>query len=323
MALGCSKSIDKSSTNRENEIVSTAYSIRAVAQKTGLTAHTIRAWERRYGVLEPGRTPTNRRIYDERDVARLSLLLRAVEAGHSIGLVAGLSNDELAQLGRGPAGPVRDNREGGDLGDALENCRRAIRLLDGISLESRLRREIAARGVPTTLRELVVPLLTEVGQGWQQGNGQIAHEHLASAVIRSQLERVRTDIRPSSAAPRLVVTTPAGQVHELGAQLVATMAAGLGWNVTYLGPNLPALEIAVAVRQIQPLAVALSLVFPHEDPRVAEELRKLRSELGQEIGLIVGGAAASGYEPVLREIGARVLSGLDDLPEALSAWAPV
>lgn len=291
----------------------TAYSIRAVANKTGLSAHTIRAWEKRYKVLDPERTSTNRRVYGDADVARLQLLRRAVAAGHSIGLIARLDDGELEGL----ASTSTRAPEGKSDKSALDFCRQAIRDLDGSALENRLRREIAGRGVAAALRDVVVPLLSEVGSNWQTGRGQIAHEHLASAVIRAELERVRADFRPSPNAPRLLVTTPSGQVHEMGALLVSVLAAGLGWQVAYLGPNLPAEEIGAASRQLRPRAVALSMVYPLSDPQVADELRLIRREIGAGVGLIAGGGGAASYAEVLKEVGAETLDDLDSLSEAL------
>jgi methanogenic corrinoid protein MtbC1 len=131
------------------------------------------------------------------------------------------------------------------------------------------------------------------------------HEHLASAVVRTilggLLESV-TNVPPS--APTIVVTTPVGQLHEIGAMVVAAMAAAEGWHVTYLGVNLPAEDIAAAVQQQHAKAVALSVAHPADDPHLEHELTLLRRYLTQDVGLIVGGRAAEGYHKVLEAIGA-------------------
>jgi methanogenic corrinoid protein MtbC1 len=114
-------------------------------------------------------------------------------------------------------------------------------------------------------------------------------------------------------APRVVVATPSGQIHELGALLGAASAATEGWPVTYLGPDLPAEDIAECAARTRARAVALSVVYPTGDPAVGDELRRVRSALPKRTALLVGGAAAPAYSAVLTAIGAAPLDGLADL----------
>jgi methanogenic corrinoid protein MtbC1 len=101
----------------------------------------------------------------------------------------------------------------------------------------------------------------------------------------------------------MVVSTPLGQHHELGALLAAILAELKDWQVTYLGPNLPAEEIAAAVKFTKARAVTLSISFSTDEPVVQKELRRLRKLIGNEVALIIGGRAAGYYEAVLDEIG--------------------
>ena len=113
------------------------------------------------------------------------------------------------------------------------------------------------------------------------------------------------------ATANLVVATPAGQVHEFGALIVAATAAAEGWRVTYLGTDLPAEDIAEAAARTRARAAALSVVFPAGDAALGDELRRLRAVLPKDVALVVGGAAASAYSEVLDEIGAARLTDLD------------
>ena len=113
------------------------------------------------------------------------------------------------------------------------------------------------------------------------------------------------------------MTTPAGQLHELGAILAAATATIHGWKVTYLGPSLPAEEIAGAALQNKARAVALSLVYPEDDPNLSAELRRLRRLLPAEVALLVGGRAAHSFAPVIEELGATLLVDLPGLGAAL------
>ena len=296
-----------------------SYSIRAVAEETGLSAHTIRAWERRYGVPSPMRTGTNRRVYGAEDVKRLKLLGHAVAAGHSIGLIAGLSPEELQELGG-----RRDTAPSASSGttDYAEECFAAMFELDALRFESALVRATAVLGVEEMLSSVVVPVLERIDRGWTDGSLRIAHEHMASAVLKVYLESVRFSLPCPPAAPRLVVTTPCGQLHEIGALMAAITATIHGWSATYLGPNLPAQEIALAVERLGALAVALSIVHPSGDPGVVQELRVLRRELGPDIQIMVGGRAAPSYADALQEIGAHQGDGLSALRSSRSVgWS--
>ena len=117
--------------------------------------------------------------------------------------------------------------------------------------------------------------------------------------------------------PLLIATTPAGQIHELGATIAASAAADAGWQVEYLGASLPAAEIAGAAIQLNANAVALSIVYPADDPNLSNELRYLRKLLPPQIGIIAGGRVASSYASSLQEIGAIICSDLDGLYRAL------
>ena len=124
-------------------------------------------------------------------------------------------------------------------------------------------------------------------------------------------------------APVLIVTTPVGHRHEFGALIVTIRAAAAGWRAVYLGPNLPADEIAASALDRSARAVALSLVYPGDEPRVALELKRLRKLLGPDVALLAGGRAANDYKAVLNEIGARVPKNMLSLARELEALSSV
>jgi methanogenic corrinoid protein MtbC1 len=180
-------------------------------------------------------------------------------------------------------------------------------------------------GILGLLGGVVIPLLNEIETGWTDGSIRISHEHLASAVLRTYLDRIRASMPGTPSSPRLIVTTPRNQHHEIGALMVAILAATQSWNVTYLGPNLPADEIVHVAKQLSANAIGLSLVFPVDDATLAEELMHLRAKLGGAIPIIVGGRATQNYAQPLLEIGAKVSQDLwslrDILHEAASSRA--
>ncbi len=295
--------------------------ILAVVRRTGLTAHVIRIWEKRYGAVEPERTSTNRRLYSDEQIERLILLRELTQMGQSIGYVAKLPTEKLKQLavaspatadGTAPALTPADQ-----VSSFLDDSLTAVRALDARALELALSRSETALGAVGMLRRVAAPLAKTIGDSWREGSITAAHEHFASAVLRTYLSQAAKQYAAGVSEPVLVVTTPAGQLHELGALLAAAMAANLGWHVTYLGASLPAPEIAGAARQNRAKAVALSLVYPTDDPRMDGELTRLRDLLPPEVKLIVGGQAMSAYRNVLDRIGALQIGDLEQLSAAL------
>jgi len=192
-----------------------------------------------------------------------------------------------------------------------------VRQLDGRALEAVLEQASLALGTQGLLRKLVVPLAQELGLLWQQGEITAAHEHLASAVIRTCLGNLARPYAGSELAPHLVVATPTGQLHELGAVIAAAAATSHGWRATYLGVGLPAIEIAGVAIKSQARAVALSLVYPADDAGLPAELDRLRRHLPAEVAILAGGRAAPAYREVLDRIGAHCAAGLNELYELL------
>ncbi len=288
-----------------------------VARRTGLSAHVIRIWERRYGAVEPTRTDTNRRLYSEEQIERLSLLREITGAGHHIGPVAKLPTEKLRRMSKGtdlPAsGVVRAAPAAVGKTPLLEEGMAAVRALDSRALEETLRRGATELGLQGLLQRLIAPLAQGIGDSWREGVITAAHEHFASAVIRVFLGHASQPFTGVETAPVIVVATPSGQLHELGALLVGAAAANLGWHVTYLGASLPAAEIAGAARQNRARAVALSLVYPEDDPRMEAELVRLRELLPAETALLAGGRAMPAYREALEKTGASQVKDLTHL----------
>ena len=304
--------------------------MRVVTRRTGLPAELLRVWERRYKVVVPARTGTGRRLYSDADIARLHLLYRATLGGRSIGLVAPLPNSALEELLRQDAEAEsaraartrasRDdddssNREAAFVGEAL----RAVERFDPPALSAVLRRASIALSATTFLEKVVASVLEQVGTRWRDGSLRPVHGHLTATVVRRVLERTTVSAPPP--APRILLATVTGQAHELGALIAAAAAASEGWSVIWLGANLPAEDIAEAAATLNVDAVGLSLIHPAGDVAVSQELRRLRATLPRSVKLIAGGAAASGYDEVLEEIGATYTPGLDDFVTLLRSIA--
>ena len=284
--------------------------MRVVVLRTGLTPDLLRVWEKRYSVVTPTRSAGGQRLYSDADVERLALLTRAASGGRTISQVAKLSVAELQALVLADAGalPVAPAQAAASSAESPDSVRaaalRAVERFDAIELESTLRGAVLRLGVDQLLDEVIAPLLFTIGSKWQEGHMRPAHEHLASAVIRRTLSWLIAYATPPALAPTVVVATLAGQTHEFGALLAAATAVSQGWRVVYLGTSLPAGEIAAAAIETRATAVALSLVYPADDPAIPHELRDLRAALPPGTAIVTGGGATPDYMAALATVGA-------------------
>lgn len=286
--------------------------IKVVALRTGLSADVIRVWERRYHAVLPARAGGRRRLYSDADIERLSLLRRGTLSGRRISDLAPLTDEDLLALvddddrsrGRradpGSSAPLTE-----DSPSALAAAKQAVRDLDPHVLSMKIARAGVDFSPPHLLSELIVPLIDWIGEAWRSGEIRIVHEHAATSVIAASLQGMLGERRASLGAPELVAGTPRGHRHELGALLAALTAASEGWRVCYLGTDLPIDEIAAAVVQRDARAVALSLVYPADDPELAQELKRLREAIGDKVQLFAGGRAFPAYASALEAVRGR------------------
>jgi DNA-binding transcriptional MerR regulator/methylmalonyl-CoA mutase cobalamin-binding subunit len=311
------------------------HTMNVVTRRTGLSPHVVRVWERRYGAVSPDRTDTNRRLYSDADVDRLRLLYAATKAGHSIGQIAQLELDDLQELLQDAQElqPIPSLKRDEDAADQtpdippftidaeatqlLDRCKRAAKHMDSQALERTLQEAKLALTQPMLLDNIIVPLMEWVGIGWREGELRVVNEHLVSAVVRHFLTELRSSYGPHEAAPVILLSTPAGQNHELGALVAAAVAAAEGWHEVYLGPNLPAEEIARGAQETGARAVGISIVYPLDDPNVIRELRQLREYLPPQIAILAGGRGSNAYLEVLKEIGALLARDSREMRSAL------
>jgi DNA-binding transcriptional MerR regulator/methylmalonyl-CoA mutase cobalamin-binding subunit len=264
------------------------YSIKAVSQATGLTVETLRAWERRYGIVVPARDDGGRRLYRAEDVLRLRRLREATERGHAISRLAHLSEEGLASL-------LDDPQEGLDrtAGNALvERILDAARRFRSAECEQVLTLAIAMLPPQRLVRDVLQPLLREVGDRWHRGEFAISQERLVSTVVRRHVALMLDAYDRTARRGPVVFATLPGERHELGLLTSAMVCASHGFKVHYLGPDLPPAEIARYARETGSAAVGLSLVLCEHLQSVPHQLTELVDGLPAETVVWLGGAAA-------------------------------
>jgi DNA-binding transcriptional MerR regulator/methylmalonyl-CoA mutase cobalamin-binding subunit len=300
----------------------TLYPIRAVAKLTGIPVDTLRAWERRYRAVTPDRAGRGR-LYSDAEIRRLLLLRTAVDGGHAIGQVAGLSDAELQVLARAPLAFGNSSRpEPGPapMDPNLQPLLDAIAAFDYAATNEELSRLALLLSPAGMVYQVVLPLMRLTGEDWENGTIQIAQEHMFSACLRSLLGGLVRPHRPGNADARMLLTTPSNELHEFGILAAAMLAVAQDFQITYLGPNLPPGEIASAAQKCAANIVVLGVMKINATPSVKREMAWLMSELPASTELWAGGTgAADVFEGMARD-GAYILEDLADFERHLSRW---
>jgi methanogenic corrinoid protein MtbC1 len=231
--------------------------------------------------------------------------------------VAPLKTADLAGLvNRNQSSHVSDENQVDQLTREVEEATvtdalRHVRQLDPLGLEKTLENAAVSLTRQKLLHSVVQPMFERIGELWAAGKLKIIHEHMATVVTRSiLLDLLKTEVL-TDGAPKLVVATPVGQWHEAGALVAALTAAEAGWRPLYFGPNLPAEEIAAAVKQTRSKAVALSICHRIERALLQRELRKLRRFTENGIPVLVGGYVVGDIAEVISGARAKCISSVD------------
>jgi DNA-binding transcriptional MerR regulator len=270
---------------------------------TGIGIDTLRAWERRHGAVTPSRDDRGR-MYTDADIARLRLLRGAVEHGHTIGRLARLTDAELRHLavtaGASAVSEVAPTRRAPIDTTALTA---ALRKYDATAIDQQISRLASVLPPLELLRDVLMPVLAQVGDDWHRGPARIAHEHLMSSTIRNILGSfIRLYARPE-VSPRLLFATPAGERHEIGTLGAAMLAASSGLGVAYLGPDLPARELVESVGPAGAQVLVLGLTATAGGKAKERELRTIVRDLPKEVELWAGGRGAARHASIITSRG--------------------
>lgn len=254
------------------------YRIGELARRTGVTPDLLRAWERRYGLIEPQRTSGGFRVYSEADERRV----RAMRTH----LARGVAAAEAARLARSDeAAPAED-----DLLDALL-------AFDEPAAQRILDRQLAAFTVEAVLRDTILPLLHELGERWESGAVSVAQEHFATGILRARMLGLARGWGGGT-GPLALLACPPGEQHDAGLLAFGLALRGQGWRIVYLGPETPFDTLAAEAERLRPALVVLALVLA--DGREAE-----LKALARRVRLALGGAAADAA--LARAVGAELL----------------
>jgi DNA-binding transcriptional MerR regulator len=257
---------------------------------TGLSLDTLRAWEKRYRVVQPDRS-SGSRLYADSDVHRLIRLRSLVAKGYSIGQVAASSDAELDNLERAHR-PASSRNKAPQLDSRVAAAVEAVREFDNAWLAEELGRQAALLNPSDFVHQIALPLMRKVGECWHEGTMRASHEHLVTTNIRSILGAMARLNRPRGNFSGILLTTPTEEPHEVGVLAAAMLAAARGFHVTCLGPNLPADEILFVANRIEPQIIVLGMTSPEQSPAAIETVREIARALPPVTELWLGGAGA-------------------------------
>ena len=264
-----------------------------VSRRTGVSRELLRAWEERYGLLQPTRSAGGFRLYGDDDLTRVAAMQRH--------LADGLSAAEAARVVQMPASP-RSDLGAATPSEAIERLSAALAAFDADAAHAVIDSSLAAYSVSAVLRDLVLPYLHELGERWEDGRATIAQEHFASSLLHGRLLGLTRSWDAGQGSRALLACAPTEQ-HDLPLLVFGIALRELGWRVTYLGQDTPVLTLAEAARDLEPHVVVVSA---HSGPLFDASREQLRS-LAARHRLAIGGAGST--PKLARAIGAELLVG--------------
>ena len=288
---------------RDNE----SFPIRTVSEMTGVNSVTLRAWERRYGLIKPKRTPKGHRVYTYDHIRLIQEILDRMASGASIGQIA-------RDISNGAAIEAIDS-------DVWTQYRKrmveAIVRFDDRQLDSVYNDAMSLYPVDVVTARLIMPLLEELGSRWEMKSGSIAEEHFFSVYLRNKLGARFHHQNLKNTGPRLIAACLPGEHHEFGILLFALMAHSKGYQVILLGADLPVTELTHVVERTDSQAVVLAGSSSLQCEQLYDDLGLLTDALS--IPVFVGGDVSATCPGHITRAGAYLLG--QDLSASLHTVA--
>jgi DNA-binding transcriptional MerR regulator len=271
------------------------YPIRAVSELTGVNAVTLRAWERRYGLIRPERTPKGHRLYSQNDIDTIQQILDELGKGIAISRVA-----EALQMQ--PAAKTAD---------ADVWMRYQARMIEAISrfdenvLDATYNEAMALYPVDIVTRQLLTPLLKQLGERWQTSQGSVAEEHFFSVFMRNKLGARFHHRNMRNTGPCLIAACLPGEHHEFGLLLFALSAHARGYRLILLGADMPLTELPYVIQRTQSDGIVLSGSVLLDSDMFKDQLRQLTQT--SNLPIFVGGQVAENYREMIDNCSATPL----------------
>lgn len=307
------------------------FNIQVASQLSGVASATIRAWEKRYNAVVPERAENKHRLYSETDIEKLALLYRLTELGQSIGKIAHLDLAELKEVySRLMHKPYEERSSVNQIHDKvdIEKILNSFYLALSAYKIDILSHELEKAQTLLNPRELslniLVPLFQEIGNRVARNELNIAQEHTISALVRFYLGQV-IGLHYQKRLQRdelILITTPEGELHEIGILGASLLCVHYGVRFIYLGTSLPASSLAEAANALNPKALLIGSTKYESTshPTLEEYMGDLKSHLKTETQIWVGGNIKSSLKSELEKKKVRLFSSLEALDEFLAKF---
>ncbi|UCE89528.1 MAG: MerR family transcriptional regulator [Pseudomonadota bacterium] len=272
------------------------YPISTVSELTGINSVTLRAWERRYGLVRPQRTEKGHRLYTAGDVDHIRQILRLVEEGVPISRV----REALRLEEQSAAAPAPEDMDAWR--SYLERMVEAVSRFDEAGLEATYNDAMSLYPVDVVTRRLLLPLLQTLGTRWLSAEGSIAEEHFFGVYMRNKLGARFHHRGQRNRGPRLIVACMPGEYHEIGLLLFALAAHDRGFRLILLGADLPLDELPLVVERTQADGIVLSSSVKPQPGTLDRDLPALVSAAG--VPVFIGGKTADEQRVSIEDAGA-------------------
>ena len=258
------------------------FPIRILSEQTGVPATTLRAWERRYGLLKPARTPKGHRLYKQADLETVRQVVQLLEAGSTISKAVKIIKNGGAVAGL--------QREKSPWMLFQKRFLQSIEVFDDRRLDAVYNDALAVYPIDIVTVNLLLPVLQRLGQQWQTRTSGVAEEHFFSAWLRNKVG-VRIHHEASrTRGRRLLLACLPGEQHELGILLFGLSALAHGYRILYLGPDLPLEQVKEVAAAVDVSAVLLSGTAAELSSELRQSLSRLADAL--DVPLLLGGSAS-------------------------------
>lgn len=280
-------------------------SISQAAHLTGVAEHTLRAWERRYGVFQPSRTRGGYRDYGDEALHRIITMKELVADG----LPPRKASAEVERrLGHDPAPEP----------DAAAQLIASLTRLDAGVAQRIIDEQFALRSYEAVVDDWLMPTLVRVGQAWASGMISEAGEHLVANVVMRRLAAAFDAVGPNPPTPPAIVGAPSGVTHELGLMAFAVALRRAGVAVIYLGSDVPSAAWSEAVSAAG-AAISITAIPRRADARRVAELAARLHASHPEVPLAVGGRFQHLAPAECRQLGHRIAAAAQDVARSLAA----
>lgn len=290
------------------------FPIRVLAELTGVPPTTLRAWERRYGLLKPERTPKGHRIYRSKDLQTVRRIVSLLESGQTVG-------NAVKQLREGKVQRPDRNTDASPWSTFRRRLLRAIEGFDELKLDAIYNEALALYPIDLVTVNLLHPLLEQLGGRWCERETGVAEEHFFTAYLRNKLGARLHHSAGHNRGKCLLLACLPGERHELGALLFALSGMARGYRFLYLGPDLPLSQVAPITAKVELAAVLLSGTCEALTEELSRELASLAESL--PVPLMLGGKMTEGRDDVLRSLGVLSLGAVTPVAlERLESTVP-